>query len=199
MVRQRFAGLLVLLMLLMAASQFAGAALIYAKAWLAPVLIEVAYEAARADANPRKPWPWSDTWPIARLQMQRLHIDRLVLEGDSGNTLAFGPGMAAGQRPGEPGLLMISAHRDTHFRFLQNLLRGDEITLEYRGRKYRYRVTDTEIADARDGALRGPLPDRGLLLVTCYPFDAIVSGGPRRYVVIAEELPPGPAPGTTSL
>ncbi|MFK7829333.1 MAG: class GN sortase [Congregibacter sp.] len=183
------------LLAVLATVQFAGAALIYAKAWLAPVLLEAAYARGGTEGAAGKPWPWADTRPVARLQVAGLSIQRLVLEGDSGNTLAFGPGMAAGPSPGERGMVMISAHRDTHFRFLQNTLRGDELALEYHGQQYRYRVLETVIADARAGELRAPLPEQGLLLVTCYPFDAIIPGGPLRFVVIAEQI----SGGTTSL
>ena len=41
----------------LAGTQFAGAALIYGKAWLAPVLIERAWGEARASGRPVKPMP----------------------------------------------------------------------------------------------------------------------------------------------
>ncbi len=47
-----------------------------------------------------------------------------------------------------------------------------------------------EVIDARQARLA---PDDGrpiLSLVTCYPFDAIVPGGPLRYVVTAAGIPP---------
>ena len=28
-----------------------------------------------------KPWPWADTWPVARLVVPSLGIDQIVLEG----------------------------------------------------------------------------------------------------------------------
>ncbi len=97
-------------------------------------------------------------------------------------------GLAGGARPGSPGLPMISGHRDTHFRFLGDLLEDDDITLEYDGQRLRYRVERTVIADAREGTIDAPLPGQGLLLVTCYPFDAVQPGGPLRYVVVAREV-----------
>jgi sortase A len=173
----------------LAGTQFAGAALIYGKAWLAPVLIERAYGESRESGQPVRPWSWADTWPVARLGVARLGIERFVMHGDNGNAMAFGPGLAGGANPGSPGLPMISGHRDTHFRFLGDLLVDDEVTLEYEGQRLRYRVERTVIADARDGTIDAPLPGQGLLLVTCYPFDAIQPGGSLRYVVIATEIP----------
>jgi sortase A len=84
---------------------------------------------------------------------------------------------------------MISGHRDTHFRFLKELRVGEVVSLEYRGRLYRYRISRSQIVDAREGRIPGPLPLTGLVLVTCYPFDALEAGGPLRYLLIARALP----------
>jgi sortase A len=44
-----------------------------------------------------------------------------------------------------------------------------------------------QIIDSRTtGIINDPERDQ-LVLVTCYPFDAMVPGGPLRYVVIAEK------------
>lgn len=187
------------LLLLAAASQLTGAALVYGKAWLAPILMERAYDAPDTRGVAAKPWPWADMRPVARLGVVRLKLERLVLDSDSGNALAFGPGMAAGVRPGRQGLVMVAGHRDTHFRFLRDLRPADTLTLEYNGERFQYQVEDTVIADARIGRIDAPLPAQGLLLVTCYPFDAIVPGGPLRYVVIARSSFDEPADGTTPL
>ncbi len=88
--------------------------------------------------------------------------------------------------PGAPGHSLLSGHRDTHFRFLDKLVPGDEIRVQGADGAWRaYRVRGSQVVDARrawmladDGAPR-------LTLVTCYPFDAIVPGGPLRYVVSA--------------
>ena len=72
---------------------------------------------------------------------------------------------------------------------------GDELRLTGKnGRRYDYRVTETRIADIRRGPLRAA--GDGVLLVTCFPFDALDPGGPLRYAVFAEAtqdyLPPQP-------
>ena len=89
-------------LLLVAAHQLGGAAVIKAKAWLAPILIQQAWEQTLLSGGEAvKPWPWADTWPVARLWVPALGVERLVLAGDSGNALAFGPGrvQAVGFRP----------------------------------------------------------------------------------------------------
>ena len=66
-------------------------AYIEAKAWLAQDLLEDAWAKTLGGAQQVKPWSWADTWPVARLQAPDLNIDRIVLAGASGRTLAFGP------------------------------------------------------------------------------------------------------------
>ena len=168
---------------------------IHAKAVLAQHLLNSAWQhtlAQRAASRqPRVlPWPWADTWPVARLQVPRLDVDLVVLAGDNGRTLAFGPGHRFGTAaPGASGLSVISAHRDTHFAFLRRVRSDDLLRLvTWRGEQRQYRVVDTAVIEARrDLALRA---DDGatLALVTCYPFDTTTPGSPLRYVVTAREV-----------
>ena len=118
--------LLVLLLVLGGGQQLAAAGLIKAKAWLAPILIERAWETSlNRSGSPVKPWPWADTWPVARLRAPAQGVERLVLAGDSGNALAFGPGHTnASAQLGTAGLAVIGGHRDTHFAFLRHLPAG---------------------------------------------------------------------------
>ena len=168
--------------------QGAGAALIHAKAWLAPLLIDHAWSRSLATGGAAvKPWPWADIWPVAKLRAPDQGVERMVLAGDSGNALAFGPGHAIASAPlGSAGLAVIGGHRDTHFAFLRNLRPGDLLELQLAdGRWRRYRARAGRVVDARRERLQ-PQPGReALLLVTCYPFDAVFAGGPLRYAVRA--------------
>ena len=98
------------------------AAWIDVKARLAQELVRRAWRAARDGTGEPRPWPWADTWPVARLIVASRGVDLLVLAGASGRTLAFGPGHVTGTAlPGEPGNAVVSGHRDTHFAFLREL------------------------------------------------------------------------------
>ena len=132
-----------------------------------------------------KPWPWADTWPVGRLQNRRLGVDHIILEGDSGEVLAFGPGhLVMSSPPGGEGHCILAGHRDTSFSFLRNLAAGDLLTLEGRGSRRIYRVERTDIVEA--GQLYLDADQAGLLtLITCYPFDAITPGTDLRFVVTA--------------
>ena len=165
---------------------------VHAKAVLAQVLLERAWASSRAaGGSPVKAWSWADTWPVARLKAPRLGVDEIVLAGARGATLAFGPGHVAGTaRPGDGGNVALAGHRDTHFRFLQDLAPGDTLELEAAdGGTSRYVVEEARVVDHRDLEPLAPTPEPRLTLVTCYPFDAVLSGGPWRYVVTATGQP----------
>ena len=172
--------------------QVSEAGWIHAKAGLAQHLLERAWAHSTQGERQARPWPWSDTWPVARLRVPRLGIDLIVLAGASGRTLAFGPGHHDGTAlPGaEAGNAVISGHRDTHFRFLGELEAGDELVIESAdGSRRAYRVRGATVVDYREARLPVHTPAPRLTLVTCYPFDAVVPGGPLRYVVVAEAAP----------
>lgn len=160
---------------------------IHAKAALAQVLLTRAWDATQRDGAVHRPWPWADSHPVARLRMPRLGIEQIVLAGDSGRTIAFGPGWAeASAAPATRGTSIISAHRDTHFDWLRDIAIGDELVIEAPAGQRRYRVRHLQVADSRDQRIALDDGRDQLLLVTCWPFDALSSGGPLRLVVIAE-------------
>jgi sortase A len=185
--------LLALAVGLLAASgslSFGHGAYMYAKAQLAQVLLQSAWEQTRSGGAPVRPWPWADTHPVARLLVPARHGDVLVLAGASGRTLAFGPGHLDGSaRPGDPGNAVITAHRDTHFRFLRNVAIGDDMVVERAdGGRRHFRIKATFVADHRTLNLPRDTTRPTLTLVTCYPFDSISPGGPLRFVVVAEAV-----------
>jgi sortase A len=111
----------------------------------------------------------------------------MVLYGDSGRTLAFGPGHNIDSSdPGALGLTMISGHRDTSFAFLRHLVMDDFLIIEMEnGIKIIYKVANIQIIDTTTTSISDSETDT-LALVTCWPFDSIIPGGPMRYVVFAE-------------
>lgn len=162
-----------------------------AKAAVAQVLLDRAFERSRIDHAPRKPWPWADMTPVARLVVPTLDLSRTVLDGGSGQALAFGPTLLPGGGTlGRSGTAVIAAHRDTHFRFLKDLRKGDLVFVQTReGTERHYRVTGAEMVRWDDYAVADVDAGERLDLVTCFPFDAI-RRGPWRYVVHAEAVAP---------
>jgi sortase A len=186
--------LLFVAVLALAVGFLAAGGRIWLKAQLAQYLLRRAWAATDAGAGTVKPWPWADTWPVARLVAPRHDVDLVVLADASGRTMAFGPGHVPGTAaPGAPGHTVLTGHRDTAFRFLRALAAGDELrVLAPGGAERRYAVVETRVVDAGDTWVLHETPDDRLTLVTCYPFDALVPGGPLRYVVRAGRLDAGP-------
>jgi sortase A len=184
----RFAGPLVLLIagLLL----FGQGIYIPAKALVAQILLRRAFEETIATDRDIKPWSWADTWPIARIEIKRLGADAIVLAGSSGQALAFGPGhVELTPDAGERGVAVYSAHRDTHFRFLKDVVFGDEIDVTRRdGRTFHYRVDGSSVVRFDASGIDPFIDGYELVLSTCWPFDAITSG-PDRYILHATMIP----------
>jgi sortase A len=174
---------------------FGQGAYIHAKALVAQILLERAFEKTVATGRETKPWSWADTWPVARIEVKRLHASTIALTGSSGQALAFGPGHVEGTPDaGERGVAVYSAHRDTHFAFLKNVAIGDEIDVtRHDGRAFRYRVDTTSVVRFDASGIDPLAAGHELVLSTCWPFDALRQG-PERYLVHATML--GDVPGS---
>jgi sortase A len=166
---------------------------IYAKALVAQRLIEGAWQRAAQGDLAAKPWPWADTRPVAKLILGHGADALMVLEGSSGRNLAFGPAHdPATVLPGERGNSVIEGHRDTHFSVLKDLGVGDLIRVELAGGQVEsFVVAHAQVADSRFSRIALDSPAARLILVTCYPFDAVQPGGPLRYVVTADHIVAG--------
>jgi sortase A len=188
--RFRFRRVVVSCLLCLGFWQFGHGAYIPAKAWVAQELMQRAWRRAEHGDTRPAPWPWADTWPVAKLSAKGGDIELIVLAGGSGRTLAFGPGhLSASALPGEFGNSVIAGHRDTHFQFLQVLKVGESLLFEMPdGRNHLYRISSLDVVDSRRGSIVLDTDQAMLSLVTCYPFNAVNAGTPMRYVVSAEMI-----------
>lgn len=83
---------------------------------------------------------------------------------------------------------MISGHRDTHFSFLQNLNINDALHLQTTDKTSSYQVYDLQIVDSRSYTLPRHTEQNILVLVTCYPFNSVTTGGTLRFLIYAEKM-----------
>jgi sortase A len=126
--------------------------------------------------------------PIGRLEIPRLGLSAVVMEGDDEHTL----NAAVGHLPDTPlpwqeGNAALAGHRDTFFRPLRHLQDGDEIRLLTPRGTFRYRATRQVVVEPDELWVLNPSPAAALTLITCYPFD-FVGPAPRRFVVHAERI-----------
>lgn len=125
---------------------------------------------------------------VGRLDIPRLGLSAMVLEGDDDRTLKLGVGHIPGTSlPGRGGNVGLAAHRDSFFRPLHGIRKADEIELVTARRTYRYRVNEVSIVPPEDVAVLRDTPSPSLTLVTCYPF-WWVGNAPKRFVVRASRI-----------
>jgi LPXTG-site transpeptidase (sortase) family protein len=122
---------------------------------------------------------------IGRLEIPRLNVSVIVMEGDDVGTLARAVGhLPETAVPWERGNTVIAGHRDTFFRPLRHVREGDEIRMTTARGTFDYRVIRTEIVEPDDLSVLAPTPVRSLTLVTCYPF-VYVGSAPQRFIIHA--------------
>jgi len=123
--------------------------------------------------------------PVGRIEIPRLHLSVMVLEGSAPKILRVAAGHIHGTAlPGTRGNIGIAAHRDTFFRPLRELRQNDEILVTTSYGTFRYVVDGIEIVDPSDVQVLHQTNDPQLTLVTCYPFSYIGSA-PKRFIVHA--------------
>jgi sortase A len=156
---------------------------------------ELAYpphSAAGASSHPAYPLPHGILHPhevIGRLEIPRLRMSTVVMEGDDAGALRFGAGHVPWTRlPAENGNVGIAAHRDTVFRPLRNVALRDRIKLITPAGLYEYEVSSTEVVAPQDVAVLDSSNRSELTLVTCYPF-SYLGPAPLRFIVHARRIP----------
>jgi sortase A len=159
---------------------------ISAKAEVAQWLLADAYDEMIETGVAVRPWRWADTEVSGQLRLangKRYYL----LNGPSGEALAFGPSRL---NAGNTQAIVIGGHRDTHLGFLADARPGDRyaVILED-GHVRHYALESLQIADvSRDTLLISPA-SAGLVMVTCYPVNSILTGGNQRLIAIALPIP----------
>jgi sortase A len=125
---------------------------------------------------------------LGEIQVPRLGLDAMVVQGDSAATLRRAVGhVSKSALPGEWGNVALAGHRDTFFRPLRNIRVGDEIRFETRERRFEYRVQSIEVVAPTDLRVLEPSTGHDLTLLTCFPI-YYVGPAPNRLVVRALEV-----------
>lgn len=161
------------------------------KAIVAQWLLNSAWQRSVSTQTPDKAWPWADTAPVARLSIPSLGESFIVLSNASGEALAFGPGLVAGNPDKlSEQAIAIGGHRDTHLSILEAVEPGTRIWLQnIQGQSQQYQINQHQIIDSRTQSLALNQSQAGLVLITCYPFNAATVGGPLRLVLTADPIP----------
>ena len=188
--KRRLSILLLVVLLLTGGGYFAYEGLkIEIKAKVAQVLLQHAWHQTLKTGKKYQPWSSFDGVPIMRLIIPQHNINQIVLKGTSGQALAFGPSFHEESfLPQEKKITIISSHRDSHGVFIKKLQLGEEIKIQDADNHWHtYTIDDFFVINVQKEKIAMDSNEDRLLLITCYPFDAIRSGTPLRYIVSAKK------------
>ncbi len=125
---------------------------------------------------------------VGRIEVPRLDLSAVIFEGTTEDTLTRGVGHFRGSAgPGEPGNLVLAGHRDTFFRDLRGIRKGDEVSVTGYAGDFQYQVDSTAIVYPDQTELLKPGDAATLTLITCYPF-SYIGYAPLRFVVRATKI-----------
>jgi sortase A len=126
--------------------------------------------------------------PVGELTIPRIQLSSVVLHGSDPQTLRRGPGhLETTPLPGESGNAVIAGHRDSFFRPLRHVRRGDDVFVQTPSGRFHYRVVSLQVVDAHDLSVLEPTRDPTLTLITCYPF-WVFGSAPDRFIVRAARV-----------
>jgi LPXTG-site transpeptidase (sortase) family protein len=145
------------------------------------------------------PAPREEGELIGRVELPRLGIEALLLEGIAAQTLRRGVGHIPGTPlPSDGGNVGLAGHRDSYFRALKDVKQGDVVDLKTLNGTWSYRVAWTRIVLPSEVDVLDPTPAAAVTLVTCYPFH-YVGAAPKRFIVRALRVEdPAMAPAAPS-
>lgn len=148
--------------------------------------LEAAWEQQAASIGSPGQTQISQAEMLTRVVIPKINLDAIVVEGSSRKALSDGPGhMKETATPGEIGNAVITAHRDTFFRHIYELTKGDQIQVRRNGRTFTYEVTGKKIVMPEDLSVIKPTTDARLTLITCYPT-YYIGPAPKRLVVFSK-------------
>jgi LPXTG-site transpeptidase (sortase) family protein len=131
---------------------------------------------------------------VGKVEIPRLQLSAIVFQGADDPELNEGVGhVEKSALPGQKGNVVLAGHRDSFFRGLRNIERGDTIRITSESGVSIYSVKATEIVEPTDVGVMAPTPDEEVTLITCYPF-YFVGHAPKRFIVhgVREEMADAP-------
>lgn len=142
-------------------------------------------QAAQATASPGLP-RLSAEQMLTRVSIPKIGLDAIVVEGATHKQLSIGPAhIKDTAMPGQTGNAVITGHRDTFFRHIYELQKGDIIYVRRNGEVFKYEVTGKKIVKPEDVSVLKQTENAQLTLITCYPT-YYIGPAPERLVVFSK-------------
>ena len=123
---------------------------------------------------------------FATLEIPDLNLKEAIYHGDSDMELRKGVGHFSGSTiPGEGGNVILSGHKHTYLKELENVKVGQEVLIETNYGTFKYKVSEIKIVEKTDTKELKTLDHERLTLYTCYPF-RMLSGDRERMIAICD-------------
>jgi sortase A len=123
---------------------------------------------------------------IGRIEIPRIDLDIVVVQGTDTAALQKGPGhYKQTSFPGQPGTVAIAGHRTTYlapFNDIDDIRDGDEIRIEMPYGAFTYTVEKHEIVDPSAVHIIRPVGYPRLVLTACHPKHSAA----QRYAIFAK-------------
>jgi sortase A len=111
---------------------------------------------------------------IAEIRIPSIGVSEYVVEGTDVESLRKGPGhYPETPLPGDAGTTAIAGHRTTYgapFRHIDEVKRGQPITIDMPDGRFVYRVQQTKIVDDQDLSVLDRVGYQRLVLSACHPL-----------------------------
>ncbi len=122
---------------------------------------------------------------VGELYIPKLKATIPIYEGTNEDELEKGVGhFSDSVLPGEKDNSILSGHRDTVFRELGKVGKGDVLIVRTSAGEFKYKINKVRIVEKDDLTVIVPKPTATLTVSTCYPFDYI-GAAPKRYILVA--------------
>lgn len=123
---------------------------------------------------------------IGNLILPAINQTLPIFHGTHEDELSRGIGHFAGSvLPGENDNAVLSGHRDTVFKELNQLKVTDQLIVETAAGTFTYEIREIKIVPRDDKTIITPATSAVLTVTTCHPF-GFVGNAPDRYILIAD-------------
>jgi sortase A len=126
---------------------------------------------------------------IGILAIPELKREVPILSGTNEDELEKGVGhYSTTALPGQKNRIFLAGHRDTVFKKMGELQKGDRLTVQMETGVHEYEIYETLVVDETDLSVLEPTsPEEILTLSTCYPFEYL-SSTKERYIINAKKI-----------
>jgi sortase A len=142
-----------------------------------------------AEETTTAPYSFSKGDVVGILTIPKLKKELPIIEGTEEEELEKGVGhYSETNLPGQKNRIFLAGHRDTVFKSMGEIEKGDTLSIQMESGTHQYEVFETFIVKETDLSVLHPTsPEEILTLSTCFPFEYL-SSTEERYIINARRI-----------